>query len=133
MTTANFIDKLPRPLKFAMVGAIAAAVHFSVVLLLVETLDLKPLLANIFAFLTAFCVSFSGQKLFTFADRQKSLRDSLGPYFLISLISFGCNELLFSIALYLFHVPYQLALLMVLLIVAIGTYLGSKYWAFSSS
>jgi putative flippase GtrA len=133
MIIANLIDKFPRPFKFAIVGGVAATVHFCIVLLLVETLQLHPLLANIFAFFVAFCVSFSGQRLFTFADRQRTLKESIGPYFLISATGFIANELLFIVALYYFETPYQLALFMVLLIVAIGTYLGSKYWAFSIS
>jgi putative flippase GtrA len=132
MTIANLIVKLPRPFKFLIVGGIAATVHFCIVLLLVETLHLNPLLANIFAFLVAFVVSFTGQKMFTFADRQKSLKESIGPYFLISLTSFIANEFLFSVALYLFDLRYPLALFIVLIIVAVGTYFGSKYWAFAT-
>ncbi len=133
MIIANLIDRFPRPFKFAIVGGVAALVHFCMVILLVETQHLNPLLANVFAFCIAFCVSFSGQKLFTFADRQRSVKESIGPYFLISLTSFIANELLFTVALYFLKIPYPLALVMVLMVVAVGTYFGSKYWAFSIS
>jgi putative flippase GtrA len=133
MTTVNLIDKIPQGFKFMLVGAFAALVHFLVVILLVEFFFLNPLLANFFAFLIAFCVSFTGQRLFTFANSNKTIRQSLLPYFVISLTSFVCNELLLSLAIYLLHLPYQLALILVLLVVAIGTFFSSKYWAFAKS
>jgi putative flippase GtrA len=133
MTTVNLIDKIPQGFKFMLVGAFAALVHFLVVILLVEFFFLNPLLANFFAFLIAFCVSFTGQRLFTFANSNKTIRQSLLPYFVISLTSFVCNELLLSLAIYLLHLPYQLALILVLLVVAIGTFFSSKYWAFAKT
>lgn len=133
MTIVSLIDKLPQSLKFVMVGGTAACVHFLVVILWVELLGFNPLIANIIAFLIAFCVSFSGQRLFTFASSNKSIKESLLPYFLISLTSFICNELSLSFAIYVLHLPYQIALFSVLIIVAIGTYFGSKRWAFAKS
>jgi len=133
MTTVNLIDKIPQAFKFMVVGAIAALVHFLVVILLVEYFSFNPLIANFFAFLIAFCVSFTGQRLFTFANSNKSIGQSLLPYFVISLTSFVCNELLLSMAIYLLDLPYQVALILVLLIVAIGTYFSSKYWAFAKT
>lgn len=133
MTTVNLIDKIPQVFKFMLVGAIAALVHFLVVILLVEFFFFNPLMANFFAFLIAFCVSFTGQRLFTFANSNKTIRQSLLPYFVISLTSFVCNELLLSMAIYLLDLPYQVALILVLLLVAIGTYFSSKYWAFAKT
>jgi putative flippase GtrA len=133
MTIVSLIDKLPQSFKFVIVGGVAACVHFLAVILFVEMLNLNPLIANIIAFLIAFFVSFSGQRLFTFASSNKSIKDSLLPYFLISLTSFICNELLLSFAIYVLNLPYQIALFSVLIIVAIGTYFSSKRWAFAKS
>jgi len=133
MTIVSLIDKLPQSIKFVMVGGLAASIHFLVVILLVELFNLNPLIANIIAFLVAFCVSFSGQRLFTFARSNKSIKESLLPYFLISLTSFVCNELCLSFAIYVLNLPYQIALFSVLIIVAIGTYFSSKRWAFAKS
>jgi len=133
MTIVSLIDKLPQSIKFVMVGGLAACVHFLVVILLVELFNINPLIANIIAFLVAFCVSFSGQRLFTFASSNKSIKESLLPYFLISLTSFICNELSLSFAIYVLNLPYQIALFSVLIIVAIGTYFSSKRWAFAKS
>ena len=76
MTIVSLIDKLPQSIKFVIIGGIAACVHFLVVILFVELLNLNPLIANIIAFLVAFCFSFSGQRLFTFASSNKSIKES---------------------------------------------------------
>jgi putative flippase GtrA len=133
MTIVSLIDKLPQSIKFVIVGGLAASIHFLVVILLVELFNLNPLIANIVAFLVAFCISFSGQRLFTFASSNKSIKESLLPYFLISLTSFVCNEICLSFAIYVLNLPYQIALFSVLIIVAIGTYFSSKRWAFAKS
>ena len=116
-----------------MVGGTAAAVHFSVVLILVELFFSHPLIANLIAFCIAFCVSFSGQRLFTFSKTNKSIKQSLLPYLLISVTSFICNEILLSIGIYIFKIPYQIALIIVLILVAVGTYFSSKHWAFAKT
>jgi putative flippase GtrA len=131
MIIANYIHKIPQPLRFVMVGGLAASVHFMVVLMLVEYFQTAPLAANGLAFCIAFCVSFTGQKRFTFTGSNKSAQQSFFPYLLISITSFVCNELLLGIGIYVFKFPYQITLFCVLIIVALGTYFSSKYWAFA--
>ncbi len=133
MTIVSLIHKIPQPIRFVMVGGTAAAVHFSVVLILVELFFSHPLIANLIAFCIAFFVSFSGQRLFTFSNTNKSIKQSLLPYLLISVTSFICNEILLSIGIYIFKIPYQIALIIVLILVAVGTYFSSKHWAFAKT
>ena len=133
MTIVSLIHKIPQPIRFVMVGGTAAAVHFSVVLILVELFFSHPLIANLIAFCIAFCVSFSGQRLFTFSNTNKSIKQSLLPYLLISVTSFICNEILLSIGIYIFKIPYQIALIIVLILVAVGTYFSSKHWTFAKT
>ena len=133
MTIVNLIDKIPQPIRFVLVGGTAASVHFAVVLFLVELLNANPLIANILAFCIAFCVSFTGQRLFTFSNSNKTIQQSFLPYFFVSVASFICNELLLSVGIYILKIPYQIALIFVLIIVAIGTYFSSKHWAFAKT
>ena len=133
MTIVNLIDKIPQPIRFVLVGGTAASVHFAVVLFLVELLNANPLIANILAFCIAFCVSFTGQRLFTFSNSNKTIQQSFLPYLFVSVASFICNELLLSVGIYILKIPYQIALIFVLIIVAIGTYFRSKHWAFAKT
>jgi putative flippase GtrA len=79
------------------------------------------LIANVIAFCIAFCVSFTGQRLFTFSNSNKTIKQSFLPYLLVSITSFFCNEILLTIGIYILKIPYQIALILVLvIIVAIG-------------
>ncbi len=130
MTTVPWIRRLPQVSLFVLVGGGAAAVHFLSVILFVELLAIPALIANIFAFLIAFCFSFSGQRFLTFSSSNQTFFYSLKRYFLVSVCSFMFNELFFYIAVYLLNIPYYIALPIIVLLVAIGTFVVSKRWAF---
>lgn len=129
------IKKLPRGIRFILVGIGAATVHYLCVLLLVESISLPVLIANIIAFLIAFCFSFIGHAYLTFTQKQNIrllIKYSLPRFFSISVSAFLCNELLFFFLMQYGTWPYQISLALVLVIVAGGTYLASQYWAFQN-
>lgn len=130
MTTVPWIRRLPQVSLFVLVGGGAAAVHFLSVILFVELFATPALIANIFAFLIAFCFSFSGQRFLTFSSSNQTFFYSLKRYFLVSVCSFIFNELFFYIAVYLFNIQYYIALPIIVLLVAVGTFVVSKRWAF---
>lgn len=116
--------------RFGVVGVMAAAVHLSMVFFLVETYHWQPLVANIFAFLTAFQVSYWGNRRWTF-DRTVTLHRVAFPRLLfLNSMSFVMNEGLFYFFLAVFHLPYMLALFLVLTILPIATFTLSKFWVF---
>lgn len=125
------LKKLPRAIRFTMVGSGAAAVHYLCVLLLVEYLFISALFANLIAFCVAFLVSFFGHTYLTFATVTRfRIKHTLPRFFLVASSAFGCNEILFFILIRYFFWPYQIALAFVLITVAAGTYICSQYWAF---
>lgn len=118
---------------FGGVGGLAAATHYAVVLLLAG-LGLHPLIANIFAFLTAFQVSYFGHRHLTFADTALALPHSqtLPRFFLVAVSSFVLNECMFAALLRYTSMPYQLSLGIVLVLVAGLTFVLSRLFAFSA-
>ena len=120
-------------LHFGGVGGLAAATHYLVVLLLVGV-GLHPLLANVFAFLTAFQVSYFGHRHLTFADSAAGLAHSqtLPRFFLVAVSSFLLNEVMFAALLKYTALPYQLSLGIVLVLVAGLTFVLSRVFAFSA-
>lgn len=130
MTIVRWIRSFPQIWLFALVGGMAASVHFLCVILFVEYFSKPELIANIYAFLVAFCFSFLGQRYLTFSQSNQEFLYSLGRYFLISVASFLFNEFLFYLAIYHLHISYLIAFPIIVLIVAVGTFLVSKYWAF---
>lgn len=115
---------------FVAVGCTAAAVHFGVVVLLVEALGWAPLVANVAGWLVAFIVSFCGQWLLTFRGRATPWLHALPRFFLISLLGFLANEASYAVLLHFSAMRYDVLLALVLVAVAVMTYLLSSRWAF---
>jgi len=116
--------------RFVAVGCAAAAVHFSVVLLLVTCAAVAPLIANAAGWLIAFAASFLGQWRFTFGAQAAPAWQALRRYFVLSLGGFAANEAAYAALLRWTRLPYDLLLAAVLLGVAFFTYLLSSRWAF---
>lgn len=115
--------------RFGMVGLIAASVHISIVVTLVQHAQLLPLVANIFAFCISFQMSYWGHRLWTFNDTEVLHRAALPKLLFIQLLNFAANESLFYVFLSL-DIPYPIALIFVLTILPIFTFISSKLWVF---
>lgn len=124
------LRSLPQLIQFVLVGGAAAATHLAVVGLLVMFAKLAPLHANVLAFLVAFIVSYNGHALLTFSRAQVQGWAVIGKYFAVACLSFIANELLYYAALHWLHWHYFWSLAGVLVIVAMGTFVMSKFWAF---
>ena len=123
---------LPQALRFVVVGGAAAATHLLAVGALVAGLGLSPLVANIWAFLLAFVVSYHGHARLTFAADQVRGRGALLRFFAVASASFAVNELLYALALQRLHWHYFWGQAAILVLVALGTFLLSKFWAFKA-
>lgn len=116
--------------RFGVVGFSSAFVHFVTVIFLVEFGVLKPLVANVFAFIVAFQVSYSGHRYWTFRGANIMHRVAFPKLLLVNGLAFLGNESLFFVFLNDFHLPYQLALLFVLTILPLATFVANKFWVF---
>lgn len=122
-----------RVLRFGIVGLSAAAVHYWTVVGLVELARIVPLLANVGGFVVAFWVSYFGHRHWTFSDTLDPAggrKTSFLRFLLVALIGFCMNELLFFLLLHYAALPYYIALAIVVLTVAVMTYILSRLWAF---
>ena len=126
------LRRLPQLLQFVLVGGSAAATHLAVVGLLVSLLSLPPLGANVLAFLVAFVVSYNGHALLTFSAAQARGWPVVAKFFAVACLSFVANEALYYIALNWLHWHYFWSLAAVLVLVAMGTFVMSKFWAFKA-
>lgn len=116
-------------LRFGIVGLLAAILHFLVVILLVQYGFFSPLIANIFALFISFQLSYWGHRLWTFQDTITLHREAFPKLIAIQLLNFSANEFLFYLFL-TFHLPYQIALLIVLTILPVFTFFSNKFWVF---
>lgn len=115
---------------FAVIGALAAAVHYVVAVGLELTGMLTAVYANTAGFLFAFPVSYFGHRTLSFSGQTSSHQHAFPRFFLVALSGFLANQLLVINAIYFTRVPFWLVLGIVMVMVAVSTYFLSRYWAF---
>lgn len=114
---------------FILVGASAAAVHESVMIMVVECFGVNPSAANLLGFFVAFFCSYLGHKKLTFKS-SASINRSILKFFSVAALSFLCHYVIFYFLVYVLGTPYYVALPVALLIVAVLTFYISKRWVF---
>lgn len=121
---------------FGIVGLTAMTVHFLTVTKIFIPLLLPPFIANTGGFLLAFLVSFSGHYKLTFKEQTlkatKSWQKFLYKFFIVAIIGFGINQIIFNFLLNFTLWHLELCLVITLFSVAVITYIISKQWAFKS-
>jgi len=115
---------------FIMVGCAAAATHWLVVVLTVSYWSLAPLVANVVGWLVAFCVSFGGHYRLTFRHHRAPLGQSARRFFIVSAAGFAINEFSYAWLLHATQLRYDLLLAIVLVGIAVMTFVLSRFWAF---
>ena len=123
-------DLILQLIRFGITGGCAAAVHFSTVVSLVEWELWDPLHANVIGFLVSFVLSFSGHRLWTFAETEGSVRKQLPVFFLTSVSGFGLNQSLFYTFLHHTHMYYIMALILAIGISSAAVFVVSKTLVF---
>lgn len=117
-------------MRFGVVGTFAAAIHFSIVVSLVELCRMDPLTANVIAFLFAFQVSYWGHRRWTFRGTTVNHQIAVPRLLIVATFSLVVNQLIFFIFLNVFKLPYMLALFFTLIILPIATFILGKIWIF---
>ena len=117
---------------FLIIGGLAAFVNFILVLITVHLGLAKPLIANFFAFLIAFNVSYFGHRFLTFSMTTQSHTKAAAQFFINALIGLVLNEIIYSALLHLLHMQYLVALFITMGLVAIYTFVVSKFLIFKA-
>ncbi|NYT65505.1 GtrA family protein [Alcaligenaceae bacterium] len=118
---------------FVAVGCAAAATHWLAVVILVSINNLAPLGANFIGWLVAFCVSFTGHYFLTFRQHATSVARAALRFFGVSALGFAVNELAYAWLLHHTTLPYDLLLALILMAIAVMTFVLGRYWAFRRS
>lgn len=116
---------------FGVVGALAALTHYCVAVVL-EYQSASAHVANVSGFLSAFPVSYFGHRFFSFASQNAPHTQALPKFFLVAVTGFMANHLMLLALLTFMSLPFWLALAIVMVVVAVSTYLLSRFWAFKS-
>lgn len=118
---------------FAIVGALAALTHYVTAVAFEHSALLSASQANIAGFMVAFPVSYFGHRKLSFAGQNASHFQSLPRFLSVAVLGFLANQTLVLNALKYTKLPFWLALGLVMIVVAVSTYLLSKFWAFKGS
>ena len=114
--------------RFALVGGVATAVHYAILLTLVEGAHAAALLGTSIGFIAGVMVSFFLNRRFTFTQ-QSSLLSSFSKYALVYAIGFVLNaailQALIGVGWY-----YFAAQVAATLIVLCWNFLGARFVAF---
>jgi putative flippase GtrA len=118
-------------LLFLIVGGCAAGVHYLVTLAVDAATGMDPAWSNLIGFLCAFPVSYLGHRRFSFAGTQASHRQALPRLLAVSCTAFVGNQLMLAVLLRYTPLPLWIALAIVLVCVAVSTWVLGRYWAFA--
>ncbi|MDO9051036.1 MAG: GtrA family protein [Methylotenera sp.] len=115
---------------FTVIGIIAAAVHYMIAVGLEWSYLLPPTQANIIGFLTAFPVSYFGHRKLSFSSQSATHKQAFPRFLAVAVAGFIANQSLVIGALRFTQLPFWLVLGFVMVVIAVSTYLLSRYWAF---
>lgn len=118
---------------FMAVGLASTSIHLIVVIALVRWQGWSPIPANVAGWLTAFTCSLWGHLLKTF--RRSALHPAVSAhrFFVISALGFIANQSAYGLLVEYTSLRYELAVVVVSVLVAGATYLLSLHWAFRAA
>ena len=94
-------------------------------------LGMAPLSANLVGFLFSFAWSFFGHARWTFPAQGRDVGAALWRFAVISLLSFVLTEVAYAGVLEWTSIDYLLSLYLVIVTLALGKLVASKYWVFA--
>jgi putative flippase GtrA len=118
---------------FTIIGALAALTHYIVAVSFEHFEFLTAAHANIAGFAAAFPVSYFGHRNFSFAGNDSSHGHAFPRFLSVAILGFLANQILVLNALQYTKLPFWFVLGVVMVLVAVSTYLLSKFWAFKGT
>lgn len=115
--------------KFGIVGVLATALHFSVVVALVEWFATSPLPANALGYGLAFAVSWFGSSRWTFRGATVA-RFAVPRFLCVSLLGLALNQGVNALVIYGLGGPYLAGLAAALVIVPAVTFTLNRVFVF---
>lgn len=123
--------------KFGIVGVVTTATHVLVLSGLVELAEMEPILANTVAFLVSFAISFVGHFLWTFggtdSGRMRRWHAALPRFLIVAVLGFLLNSLIVFSIVNVMSLSYRYAIVLIVTVVPVCTFVLSRYWAFTHS
>jgi putative flippase GtrA len=116
-------------IRYTLTGGIATAVHYGVLIALVEGLHLKPSMSAVIGALCGAFVAYLGNHKYTFSSRS-SHRVALPRFMIIAAIGAALNGAIVWTGTTLLNWHYLIAQLLATLFVLFLTYQLNRSWTF---
>lgn len=117
---------------FGTVGAAATALHYFVLIILVELLGVGPTMASSAGFVAGGTLNYILNKRFTFRSARPD-RSAVPRFLIVALVGTAANAAVVWTLTAVFTVPYLLAQVVATGSVLIWNFLANKHWTFSGS
>lgn len=112
---------------YSVVGAVAAATNFSVLIVLVQDLGANPVVASMAGFVAAALVSYVLNYHITFRCKNPH-NTALAKFFVVALVGLGLNTLIMAVLLkWLYYVICQALAIPVVLL---WNFTCNRFWTF---
>lgn len=116
-------------LLFAGVGVIGTAVHYSVLVALVQLARADAVMSSTLGFVVGACVNYILNYIFTFNSSERHL-DALPKFFTVALLGMVANAAIMAGLVYQAGVHYLPAQIVATVVVLVWNFAGSKIWVF---
>ena len=117
-------------LRYAIVGLLGAAVHISILNILVEWAHWDPIVSSVAGFLVVLTLSYWLNVKWSFEHSEQSHRKAIFRYTLVSIMGLGLNTLIMFCLVNGLGIWYLLGQAIATLIVPIHNFLLNFYWTF---
>jgi putative flippase GtrA len=115
--------------KFCVVGASGYVVYLGVYSFLINQANLHYLSATAPAFLVAVANNYTWNRMWTFREQQGRIANQGFRFLIVSLVAFGCNELLLYTLVHAGLGKIVAAAIAVMVVTPVN-FLGNKFWSF---
>lgn len=118
--------------RFFSVGVAATLTHVSVAMLVERVFNFMPQVANFVGFCLAAGLSYLGHNIFTFEGNGRHAVN-LPRFIVVAVGGLVASSVITYMVTTVLGGPFSLAMMMVMVVVPSVTFLGLKYWAFSTN
>ena len=115
---------------FVVIGVLATAAHYSVLVLLVQLAHKPPVPATLLGYCLGGIISYGLNRRHTFKSGKRH-REAVLRFVAVAAVGFLATALMMTLAVDWRHLPYLPAQIVVTGLVTIWSYAASRWWTFA--
>jgi len=114
---------------YSLVGAVGTAAHYAVLLILVELVEVNPVIATTYGFIVGAITNYILNYYLTFKSKKAHV-EALTKFLLVATVGAAINSLIMYIGTETLAFHYLLAQVTATALVLLWSYLVNKHWTF---